>query len=88
VIEIDEILTLEEYKALGESIKVVNKNLKLIKKLIDLKGISVSSDYFEEPMVDILGELACDLTNLASDLERSMDNMYPDNIMETNDFFN
>lgn len=80
-------LTLEEYKALGEAIKHANKNLKFIQKFIIIKDIdfrqACNGDF-----VEVLGNVMCDLDNMAHSLEDKMDEDYCNDIIDTIDFFN
>jgi len=82
-------LTLEEYEALGNAIKASMKNLKLIRKLLTKIDYSkIPDNCSEEDMVTFLGALICDLSNLSFEFEENMDVDYPDNLVETIEFFN
>lgn len=81
-------LTIEDYKALGEAIKQVKKNLKLISKLYELNGLDFVVDNFEEDLPPVISKLLCDLENFSYKLEADMDEYYPDDIKETIGFFN
>ncbi len=82
-------LSIEEYKALGNAFKSVNKNLKLIEKLLSRAEIDFVADVSDiTGIFHLITCVSCNLDNLSRKIEDEMDDTYPLNILETNEFFN